>query len=90
MTELSLLDYVGLGLLTVLWLYLARVTRDHLIRKDTQQNRDNLCPPHDWVETFMDGTGGVTGGSAPAGVRCTRCKRRPNNLPNGESWYGGF
>jgi hypothetical protein len=81
-----MIDLVGTVLLLALLYWLTRTVADHLIRGDTQRNRDNLCPPHEWVQTYMDAPGGR---SVPSGLRCINCKRRPNGLPQGESWYGG-
>ena len=87
MIDLTLLDIVILTLLGPLIVVLGGIALKYLSRGDRERNRGNQCPPHEWNRYYMDTP---TGGYQFVGLRCSKCKRTPGGLPNGESWADKF
>lgn len=86
MTELTILDWVALSLLTIITLGGAVMILEWLARGDRRWNRESQCPPHEWAPYYEDTE---KWGHKFVGLRCGKCKQQPDGLSKGESWFGG-
>lgn len=80
MTELTVLDWITLGIFVFLIVGLGQLCLEYLNREDRERNRGNQCPPHEWAPYYADDP---AGGYKFMGLRCGKCKRTPGGMSSG-------